>query len=414
MRIRLAIVLTVALAGSLTLSLIRGQERSTPLPPAPAPAAPAARPAPLRDLSRLTELQKQLLLACQRGADWLYRMNGVKGRFLPGYLPALQTELEGDHYLRQVGAACALARAARFTGEERYAARATQAVLALLDDTTTDPDDARARYPALPPVVVNRLEAAGLLVQAINELPAPQTDLLDKSEQLCHYLRRQARPDGSLDPGPADGAAALNCAGPALHGLMLSQKHRPAGWKTDLVRKALAYYRPRWQAHKTLVNLGAQTAACAEAYLRTHEPAFADFAFAMCDWLCELQYTQIDPRHLLWCGGFMDYADGRAVEAPPQVDCAAHAEALAEACRVAAEKGDAVRHQRYREALERCLQFVATLQYTDANTQHFAAWYRSRLVGAFHASHQDGNLRLDHTQHAVAALVQYLEYVAGR
>ena len=52
-----------------------------------------------------------------------------------------------------------------------------------------------------------------------------------------------------------------------------------------------------------------------------------------------------------------------------------------------------------------------TLQYTEPNTQYFADWYRPRLAGAFHASHQDGNLRIDYTQHAVCALVQYLEYV---
>jgi hypothetical protein len=57
------------------------------------------------------------------------------------------------------------------------------------------------------------------------------------------------------------------------------------------------------------------------------------------------------------------------------------------------------------------LQFVTTLQYTEANTQHFAEMFRPVLVGAFHPSHQDGNLRLDCTQHAVAALSHYVEHV---
>jgi hypothetical protein len=94
------------------------------------------------------------------------------------------------------------------------------------------------------------------------------------------------------------------------------------------------------------------------------------------------------------------------------VASAGYAEGLAEACRVARTAGDLQRFRRYGEALERCLQFVATLQYTDANTQHFAAWYRPRLVGGFHTSDQDGNLRIDYTQHAVCAMVQYLTYVA--
>src|SRR5262249_5097352 len=150
MRIRVLAVLILAGAATVTLSLIRGQERSPRPAPAPVMPAPAALRAaktapveahPVRDLSALNELQSQMLLTAQRAAAWMYRMPGVKGRFLHGYLPALKQEMEGDHYLRQVGAAFALARAARFTGEARFAARATQAVLALLDDTTVDPAD---------------------------------------------------------------------------------------------------------------------------------------------------------------------------------------------------------------------------------------------------------------------------------
>src|SRR5262249_22141991 len=180
----------------------------------------------------------------------------------------------------------------------------------------------------------------------------------------------------------------------------------------DVVRKALAYYRPWWQKNKSLAFVPWQSAAYAEAYLRTGEAPFADCVTEMNDWLCGLQYTQLDPQHPLWFGGFMGWADNHANPEEPQVGSATCAEALAEACRVTRKTGDLARHQRYRESLERCLQFVVTLQYTDANTQHFASWYRPRLVGGFHASHQDGNLRIDYAQQTVCALVQYLEYVA--
>jgi hypothetical protein len=433
MRFRLvSFALLLLVAGSLTLSLIRGQERppappgvpAAPAKPAPAAAAPAAppaaapaaKPAPPRDFSRLTPLGHQFLLAARRGADWLYRMNGVKGRFQYGYVPALKAELEGDHYLRQAGAAFALARAARFTGEERYAARATQAVLALLDETATDPKDPAVRFTALPPGAVNRLGAAGLLVLAINELPAPQSDLLEKSEQLCNYVRRQARPDGSL--APAEGEAAADpegvnyYPGEALYGLLRSHRLRPAAWKVELARKALAYYRPWWRANRNMAFVPWQSAAYAEAFAVTREAAFGDFVLELNDWICQWQYAQIDPRRLLWYGGFMGFAGGRAVESAPQVGCVAYAEGLAQACRVTRERGDLARHQRYSETAERCLQFLESLQYTEANTQHFADWYRPRVVGAFHASHQDGNVRIDYTQHAVSALVLYLEHVA--
>src|SRR5690348_7661566 len=102
------LLVLLALTGCLTLSLIRGQDRPAAPPltqPAPLSAPPGAPAAPARDLSRLTPLQRQMLLSAQCGADWLYRMNGVKGRFLYGYLPALEAEMEGDQLLRQAGAA---------------------------------------------------------------------------------------------------------------------------------------------------------------------------------------------------------------------------------------------------------------------------------------------------------------------
>jgi hypothetical protein len=378
------------------------------------PAATPATLAPARDLSRLSKLQQQVLFSAQRGADWLFRMHGVKGRFLPGYIPALKQPLEGDSYQRQAAAAAALARAARFCGEERYAARATQAVLALLEDTAPDPDDSLSRCTTLPPAVVNRLGAAGQLALAIHELPSPQKDLLDRAEELARYLSRQANPDGTLRyqdaKAPDDGVN--HYPGVALLALARSHRARPAPWKIDAVRKAAPAYRAWWKAHRSLDFVPAQTAACAEAYLATRDKALADFVFEMNDWVCTLQYTRIDPRRMNWFGGFMTADEGGPVEAEPNAGCAALAEGLAEACRVAREVGDVERHQRYSEAAERCLQFLTTLQYTEAGTQHFASWYRERLVGGFHASHQDGNLRLDHTQHAVAALLGYLEHVA--
>jgi hypothetical protein len=419
MRTRLLALALVVTAASVTFSLIRGQAPTTP-PPAPAPApvveAPAKPPtalAPKPDLSRLTKLQQQVLLTAQRGADWLFRMHGVKGRFLPGYIPALKQPMESDSYQRQAAAAAALARAARLCGEERFAARATQAVLALLEDTAPDPGDSLSRYTTLPPASVNRLGAVGQLVLAIHELPAPQKDLLDRAEEMTRYLSRQANPDGTLRyqeaKAPDDGAN--HHPGVALAALARSHRARPAAWKLDAVRKAMPAYRAWWKAHRSVDFVPAQTAAYADAYSASRDKALADFVFEMNDWVCELQYTRIDPRRMNWFGGFRGWGDGGPVETEPTASCAALAGSLVEACRVAREAGDVERHQRYGEAAERCLQFLATLQYTEGGTQHFADWFRPQLVGGFHASHQDGNLRLDHTQLAVMTMLGYLEHV---
>src|SRR5262249_32814705 len=162
-----------------------------PETPPPAAVVTAAAPAKTRDFSNFSPLQTDMLASARRGADWLYRMNGVKGRFLYGYLPALQTAMEGDNYLKQTGAAFAPARAARSTAGGPTAVGAPQPIPPLPDEPATASKDAQVRHTALPSAAVNRLGAAGLLVLAIHELPSPQADLLDKAEQLCNYIHGQ-------------------------------------------------------------------------------------------------------------------------------------------------------------------------------------------------------------------------------
>ena len=413
--ISLAIALILAAASLAAFSL--SQEPQSSPPPDQSSATPTAGKlqSTTRDLSKLAPLQQQMYLSAERGGEWLRRANRPDGRFVCGFIPALKTPIEGDYYLRQAGAAFALARVARFLGEERHAALARQAILTLLLDTAPDSADPQMRHTTLPGVVVNRLAAAGLLVAAIHELPAPGDDLLEQAEQLCAFIRKQQQSDGSLslsdDSTVEIEPGAVNLyPGLALYGLVRSQQLRPAPWKIDLVHKALPYYRNYWQSHQSMAFVPWQTAMSAEAFCLTKEKVFVDYVGQMNDWLCDLQYVRLDARHPLWIGGFMEWADGKPNTAVPHADSAFYAESLAEACRVAHESGDAPRLQRYREALERSLQFLNTLQYTDANTQHFAEWYRPALVGAFYTSHQNGDIRIDYTQHAVCALVQYLKY----
>src|SRR5258708_4906744 len=95
------------------LSLTRGQE-PTPTTGSGNPVAesriePAKAEQPRPDLSKLPPLQQQMFLSVQRGADWLRRANRADGRFVYGFVPSLKVPLEGDHYLRQVGAAFCMA-----------------------------------------------------------------------------------------------------------------------------------------------------------------------------------------------------------------------------------------------------------------------------------------------------------------
>lgn len=391
--------------------LLIGQERGV----VPALAVKPVREtsAESRDLAKFTPQQRHFYLSAKGGMEWLLRVNKADGRFLPGFIPALRAPVEADNFLHQAGATFALARAATLFHDERAAAVAKQALLTLLLETAVDPKT-QARYTAAPEAFLNRLATAGLLILAIHELPNPAKDLLQHAEQLAHYLRLQQQADGSFAGAEQDAKARAEivreCSGPALHALMRSHTLQPAPWKLDAVKKARAFHHGWWKQYKNLPMIPEHTAAYAAAYLTTKEPAFADSVFEMNDWLCGLQITNVDPRRGHWAGGFPPSNDGATA---PDIRSATAAASLVEACRVARAAGDAARLNRYRTALENCLLFVTTLQYTEGNTQHFADAYRHAcLVGGFHHSHQDGDLRIDNTQYALAALVQYCKYVA--
>jgi hypothetical protein len=397
---------------------------STNTPPAKVAVAPKAKPSAwdrFRNLDSLPEVTRQMVMSTQLGMEWLHRYHQPNGLFLSGYLPAVNQPLEGDNLLYQVKAAFVLARAARFTGDERYAVRANQAVLTLMTGTTVE---SNYRRPAQQSVVCNRLAFAAFLVMAIHELPDPAADLMAKADELCAFIVQQARDDGSLqyvdgndNSLTLDPNGVNHYPGAALYAIALSCRSKPANAKVELLRKALPHYRKWFKEHPEPSFTGWMTAACVEAWILTKENTFAEFAIEMTDWLCTLQHEQSpDPRKPLWRGGFKVAANGKVETAVPNLDSALHAQSIADCCRLVRQMPtpDIERFEKYRSALIRALQFVSTLQFTEANTLHIAANYRLMLVGGFHPTHSDGNLRVDQSAQAVSAFIQFLASGADR
>lgn len=183
-----------------------------------------------RQFETLPELTKQTVLSAMMGMEWLYRYNQPNGVFLYGYLPALGRPMEGDNQLHQAMATFALARAARFTGDERYIARAHQAVLTLLTSTVKDSENPAIRRPIQPSIICNRLAAAGYLLMTIHELPDPASDLLGKADELAVFIRSKQLENGSFSytDTPSDASPAIESdgnspyCGPAMFALCLT------------------------------------------------------------------------------------------------------------------------------------------------------------------------------------------------
>lgn len=427
--------------GAVLVSLTHAQEPKTPppsvsLPPAgpgskiviPAsgvasPREPAATQAApfdrFRKYDQLPELTRELVFATKSGMEWLSRdgIHQANGRFIPGLSPALGKATEDDHFMRQALGAFALARSARLTGEEKYSVRASQTILSLLAEAPKDTENPGSRKPALPSIVCNRVGGAAYLALAIFELPDAALEMRQCGEELCQFLRSRQQADGSIsfteegEAAEAEGASLY--PGAALAAIATSHRNVPAEWKKQILAKALKHYRQQFSASPHPMMVSWMSPAFVEMHLQTREPAAAEFVFEMCDWLAKLQFDNPDRQRASWRGGFPQVAGGKILSAAPTVETAYYALALADACRMirTMEKPDSTRYDRYRATLTRALQFLTTLQYGEENTGHFAAHFRPALVGAFHPSHTDGNLRVDHSAVAVAAFCQYL--IAG-
>lgn len=357
-------------------------------------------------------------LMARRGAEWLAVMNRPEGVFNIGFNPALNSPAEEDHYLLQVKAAWALARSAQVFRSAPHNAKAKQALLVLLAQTRLDPSQPGVRLTQMPAAGVNRAAAAAWLVLAIHALPDATPDLLTQAEQLTAYFRTVQQDNGLFRMDQDGFPLALGrttarqeltrTQGVIIQALIASHAQAPAPWKLESARRAIHACRSTFQGNRQMEITYGVIAGASEAYLRTKEPFFAEVALEMSDWLTTLQYPS-DPRAVHLQGGFMQWQDGQSVRTPPTLCSAAAIAALADACRVARQAGQVQAFDRARQALDRGMVFLASLQYTSANTAHFAEPFRAQVVGAFRAGSDDGRILFAEHAEAVEACLRYLE-----
>ena len=366
-----------------------------------------------KDLATLPPLTKQMVLTSRRGADWLSRMNSVKGLFSPGIDPAIREQATDEGMLRQIGSAWTLNRAAQAFGEAKYEARALQTMLCALEETVIDSTDPKGRHTSVPQVLMPRIFGTALLALALVDQPAPPADMIERSEELVHYLRREAQTE--LGPKPAGTPPSTAPAGQrylVAYALMKSNQVRPAAWKLEIAGALVttpagpadAQAQP-WQ--------GLAMAEWSRARgVSKRETAAA--LYAICEEMIRWQQTRIDPAHPRHLGGFQppvasgNLTAGATPATPTATTSAAILVTLAEAALLSRELGDATRNQALMEAIDRGTQFIAQHQYTEASTQHFAEWYRPMLEGGFRDSERAATLTLTTQNMALLATLESL------
>lgn len=417
--------------GSLTFALTAQPPAPPVLPPVPpggaavpAPPLPLAAPkldVPLAKFEPLTAFPVGTQFAVAgvvRGSTWISKVQQPNGRFVHGYNPALRQPLAGDHDLKQARAALALAQSAKFVGDDKLAATANQAVLTLLAATKVPADTPNCRVPVNASIVCNRVGFAATLALAIYELPAPGAKLLEDAERLCEFIRRTLRTDGSVHytdgandvPTQVDPAGANEYPGLALQALAVSNRHAPAEWKKDAVKRGVTHYHLRFRTNPHPLLAATVLPAAAELYSQTKLNDMSSAGFELGDWLIAQQVGPTDAKLPQGAGGFRTYANGKPTdEQPTATDTGLCVQGLACAFRLSQLAADTTREGKYKASLLGAVEFLCGLQFVETNTRHFENTFRANvLIGGFHHTPTDGTLYTDGTATAVSGLLQFL------
>jgi len=112
-------------------------------------------------------------------------------------------------------------------------------------------------------------------------------------------------------------------------------------------------------------------------------------------------------------GGIRTVLNGQQTDLPSGPETGSYVQSLTLACQFARQVPDLDRHGKYKSAAQDATQYLIDLQYGEANTRHFENAFRANmLIGSYHLSPNDGNIRIDATAVAVSGLLRYLAFVA--
>ena len=341
--------------------------------------------------------------SCREAAGWLGRMSKVDGRVVAALDATLQRELQGSD-VAQAQACLAMARYAKFSGDDKLTAAASQLCLTLLAGCKPSAKDESIRVPSVADEDGQRVLHAAYLCMAICELPNPEAKLIVEANKLGRFLYTTLREDGSVQAG-CTGEKAELAAGVCFQALMVCDGVAPEAWKREALARGITFYRTAFAKAKSATLGCAMLPAVVDYALRVKsEPANA-FALEMADDLCERQYTATEAKQLRWVGAVKP---SKGEE--PNLQTAEAAQALASAITLCIQIPDATRFQRYRTACSKAFGFVRQCQFDDNNTKHFERSFRvTYLVGSAHNSLTDGQTRAEHTASVLLCQLRFLE-----
>ena len=345
------------------------------------------------------------------GADWLLLMQEQSGRFNYWYDPATErfSGLTADNFLRQAGTAYALTQVYEVSGESRFL-DAARANLHYLLHFKKELDDDKAYFIFQRKAKLGGASLTALIMLQLRRLTgtAAYDEDLGKLANFILYQQQQYGTgqykstyvyDGDYHYERNSGWESKIYPGEAMLALAELYKAFADPRYKESLDWALAFYRDPhyWRAHAFLPWT---IAAFASPERQTGSADYADYAFTLSDFLLTEQNLDTDDPVY---GSFHGL---------PSINTASYLEGLLEAISLAQSRGDSRRQTLYQTRAKMGYAWILSLQNTPANAINYAA--PEKALGGFRRSPDQPRLRIDNTQHAVAACAKGLLFLFGR
>ncbi|MFQ5491689.1 MAG: AMMECR1 domain-containing protein [Phycisphaerae bacterium] len=340
-------------------------------------------------------------------ADYMVYRQLPTGWFSYQYKPSNDTYLEDDNLVRQAGVAWGLAVHGRDydkTATLGASEKALERLASRIVDLPGVPDAAfvagrKKRH---------KLGITALTVLAMFDHPNAEK-FADKRRRLINGIYWLQRPSGKFVtafPPTRKLSDQYYFPGEALLALARDYEHQPNQRAVDAFGTAYGFYTKFFRDNPMPPFVPWQAQAFARMALPTKKRAYADYVFEMTDWLLSKQYT---PENCPWpelYGGVAAY-----VNAPPGVATAAYLEGISDALLLARKWGDRERAARYERAVRLAARFVMQLQFRPEE----AYYVRSKpdTVWGTRTTLTRNHLRIDHSQHALMALMKSRRLLFG-
>ena len=339
-------------------------------------------------------------------ARYLRHRQGKDGffgyEFLPGrdmYWP------KNNNWIRQAGTAWVSSVYAAHSGEAEALAAADAALAAFTKLVKPLPGTPRAGYIATPDGQ-HALGTTALVALAALDHPqrARYTAL---SGQLLEAIAAMHRPDGSFQTVfPPSVATASQDYYPGEALLAVARRYaqdRDARWRV-ICDRSLPFYRDYFRANRPPAFIPWHAQAWGQMARVTRLREYADFVFEMSDWLADTQMDAAAAPAPIMVGGLDVYGRRWA-----GISTGVYVEGLADAVRTAEAFGETARAARYREVVRKADRFILQLRFREEEC--FFVHSPTEVVNGVRNSPADPTLRIDHTQHALAALLASAELI---